>query len=49
MRDDLPPTEYVGVEPDFNINGTWFLMDIEGSQDHVLPPVAERIAWANHG
>lgn len=36
--------EYLGVEDEVEIHATWFLLEIEGSQDHTLPPLAERIA-----
>lgn len=42
---EAPADEYIAVEEDVCIHGTWFMLDIEGSEGHILPPLAERMAW----
>ncbi len=45
---DCPPGEYIGVEDEHEIEGVWFTVVIEGSEEHKLPSVAHMIAWARN-
>lgn len=48
--DVLSGKEYIGVEHEEVVEGVYFVADVEGSEDHQLPPVAERLAFQfNHG
>lgn len=50
---DCNPQEYLGVEEEvqvhshgsFSHESTWFCLCIEGSEPHVMPPLAQMIAW----
>ena len=47
---DIGDGEYVGHEDEQQVEGVWFCVVIEGSETHVLPPVAAMLAFEiSHG